>query len=188
MPRWLVPVVVASLVVGLGGLGVGIYAVATTPAKTSGPPGPAGATGDTGAQGPQGVAGPAGAPGAAGPTGPMGAPGTVASASIVGGTTVTSAPNPPVGTVLVAQTACPVGKILMSGSAQVAAPGVADRNVVLRSSFPLNSNLWQTVAMVTAPLGAGLSMSMKPYVLCGVASVPASTKTTTTTTTTTTPT
>ena len=127
MPRWLVPVVVASLVVGLGGLGVGIYAVATTPAKTLGPPGPAGATGDTGAQGPQGVAGPAGAPGAPGATGPMGAPGTVASASIVGGTTVTSAPNPPVGTVLVAQTACPVGKILMSGSAQVApAPGVAE--------------------------------------------------------------
>ena len=76
MPSWLVPVVVASLVVGLGGLGVGIYAVATTPGETSGPPGPAGATGATGAQGPQGVAGPAGAPGLTGPTGPMGASGT----------------------------------------------------------------------------------------------------------------
>ncbi len=180
MPGWLVPVVVASLIVGLGGLGVGIYAVATTPAKTSGPRGPAGATGATGAQGPQGIAGPAGA------AGPTGAPGTVASASVVGGTTMTSAPNPPVGTVLVAQTACPIGKILMSGSAQVTAPGIADRNVVLRSSIPLTGNLWQTVAMVTAPLGAGLSMSMKPYVLCGVAPARASTTTTTTTATTTT--
>ena len=173
----------ASLIVGLGGLGVGIFAVATMPAKTSGPRGPAGATGATGAQGPQGAAGPAGS---AGPAGPTGAPGTVASASVVWGPTLTSAPNPPVGTVLVAQTACPAGKVLVSGSAQVTAPGLADRNVVLRSSFPLTGNLWQTVAMVTAPLGAGLSMSMKPYVLCGVASVRVPAKSTTTTTTTTT--
>ena len=62
---------------------------------------------------------------------------------------MTSAPNPPVGAVLVAQTACPAGKVLLSGSAQVLAPGLADRNVVLRASFPLNGNSWQTVAMVT---------------------------------------
>jgi len=176
--RWLAPAVVAALVVGLGGLGVGIYAVATTPAATSGPRGPSGATGNTGAQGPQGPAGPAGA---AGPAGPAGAPGTVASASVVEGTTMTSAPNPPVGAVLVAQTACPAGKVLLSGSAQVLAPGLADRNVVLRASIPLNGNSWQTVAMVTAPLGAGLSMTMKPYVLCGVEAARASTTTTTTT-------
>jgi hypothetical protein len=102
----------------------------------------------------------------------------------VAGLTLTSAPNPPVGTVLVAMTACPTGKILMSGSAQVSAPGVvADRNVGLRSSIPLNADTWETVAIVTAPLGPGIAMSMKPYVVCGVPSRPAAPTTTTTSTT-----
>ncbi len=43
-PKWIVPVVIAALLVGGAGLGVGAYAVATTPAKTSGPQGRAGAT------------------------------------------------------------------------------------------------------------------------------------------------
>ena len=46
--KWVAPVVIAALVVGLAGLGVGAYAVATTPAKTSGPQGPAGPAGATG--------------------------------------------------------------------------------------------------------------------------------------------
>jgi len=168
-------------VVGLAGLGVGIYAVAKMPAKTSGPRGPVGRAGAAGTQGPQGVPGPTGA---AGPPGPSGPAGTIASASVVAGLTLTSAPNPPVGTVLVAMTACPLGKILMSGSAQVSAPGVvADRNVGLRLSIPLNASTWETVGIVTAPLGPGIAMSMKPYVVCGVASPPAAPTTTTTSTT-----
>ena len=63
-PKWIAPVVIAALLVGGTGLGVGAYAVATTPAKTSGPQGRAGATGTTGAQGPQGVKGGAGCRGA----------------------------------------------------------------------------------------------------------------------------
>ena len=59
--RWVAPVVIAALLVGGAGLGVGAYAVATTPAKTSGPQG---RTGATGAQGPQGVKGAAGSDGA----------------------------------------------------------------------------------------------------------------------------
>jgi hypothetical protein len=183
MPSWVVPVVIAALVVGVAGLGVGIYAVATMPGKTSGPRGPAGPAGERGEQGPQGAPGVDGPAGVAGPEGPAGAAGTLASTSVVAGSTVTSPPNPAVGTVLAAKTSCPVGSLLLTGSAQVTAPGViADRNVQLRSSIPLTSSVWETVAIVTAPLGPGVVMSMKPYVVCGVAARPAPAKATTTTT------
>ena len=197
-PRWVVPVVVATLVIGLAGLGTGAYAVTTMPAKTAGPQGPAGPQGAMGPQGPQGVpgatgrSGPVGPPGRSGPvgpvgrsgpvgpvghSGPVGPAGTIATASIVSSTAVTSAADPAVGTVLVARTSCPAGKVLLSGGAQVSAPGaLADRNVVLRSSFPASATKWQTVALVTGPLGAGASMTMKPYVVCGT-SVPTSTTT-----------
>jgi hypothetical protein len=56
----------------------------------------------------------------------------------------------------------------MGGGAQVSAPGVtADRNVTLRSSFPVDTTSWETVALVTGSLGQGVSMTMTPYVLCG---------------------
>jgi len=175
---WVVPVVIAALVMGLAGLGVGIYSVATTPAKTSGPQGPAGPPGPAGAEGKQGLPGASGAKGDPGPVGP---PGTIAATSISSGTVLTSPPDPPVGTVLVAKTTCPNGKILLSGGAQVSAPGVVpDRNVDLRSSFPLTTTQWQTVAIVTGPLGAGVSMSMKPYVVCGVPTTTGASTTTTT--------
>ena len=168
-PKWIVPVVVAALLIGAAGLGVGTYAVVTMPAKTSGPQGPTGPVGATGAQGPQGVKGDAG---------PAGAAGTVVATSIVSSTSVKSAPDPAVGTVLVAKTSCPAGKVLLNGGAQVTAPGVqADRHVTLRSSFPISSTKWQTVAMVTGPLGAGVVMTMTPYVVCGV-STPMSSSTT----------
>jgi hypothetical protein len=181
-PSWVVPVVVAAAVVGLAGLGVGVYALATMPAKTSGPRGP---VGPSGAQGDPGPAGAAGAAGPTGPAGPAGPAGTLASTSIVAGATVTSAPNPPAGTVLVAKTSCPLGTILLTGSAQVTATGViADRNVELRESLPLAPNIWQTVALVTGSLGQGMAMTMKPYVVCGVPSKPAATIKPTPTTTT----
>lgn len=176
--RWIAPVVIAALVVGLAGLGVGAYAVATTPAKTSGPQGPAGQTGAVGPQGQQGVPGAKGATGAAGATGPAGA---LAATSIVASTALKSAPDPAVGTVLVAKTSCPAGKILLSGGAQVSAPGVlADRNVELRASFPFSTTQWQTVSIVTGSLGVGVVMTMKPYVVCGEATPTASTTTPTT--------
>ncbi len=158
-PRWVLPALIIALVLGLAGLGVGIYAVATTPAKTSGPPGPAGPQGATGPQGPQG---------AKGDTGPVGPAGTIESTSIVASTAVTSAPDAGIGTVLVAETSCPVGKLLLSGGAEVTASSAqADRDVELRSSFPSSKTQWQTVAVVTRPLEAGVSMTMKPYVVCG---------------------
>ncbi len=170
--KWVVPAVIIGLVIGAAGLGVGAYAVATTPAKTSGPQGP---TGATGAEGPQG------AKGDAGPAGPAG---TIAAATILSGTALKSAPNPAAGTVLVAKTSCPSGKILLNGGAQVTAPGLqADRNVMLRSSFPINSTKWQTVAIVTGPLGAGVAMTMAPYVVCGEPT-PTNSSTTTSTSTT----
>ena len=173
-PKWIAPVVIAALLVGGTGLGVGAYAVATTPAKTSGPQGRAGATGATGAQGPQGVKGDTG------PAGPAGPAGTIGATSILSATSLKSAPNPAVGTVLVAKTSCPFGKVLLNGGAQVTAPGVlADRNVTLRSSFPINSTKWQTVAIVTGPLGAGVVMTMTPYVVCGEPTPTTSTTTTT---------
>ena len=119
-PRWVVPVVVATLVIGLAGLGTGAYAVTTMPAKTSGPQGAAGPPGATGPQGPQG---PQGVPGATGRSGPVGPAGTIATTSIVSNTALTSAADPAVGTVVVARTSCPAGKVLVSGGDQVYALG-----------------------------------------------------------------
>jgi len=153
---WIAPIALAALLLGAGGLGIGVYELVTTPAQTAGPQGPVGATG---ARGPQGVKG------TAGPAGPAG---TVAATSIVSSTTVKSAPNPAVGSVLVAKTSCPAGTVLLNGGAQVTASGTeADRNVTLRSSFPIDTTKWQTVAMVTGPLGPGVVMTMTPYVICG---------------------
>ena len=87
-PRWVVPVVVGALVIGLDGLGTSAYAVATMPAKTSGPQGPAGVRGAMGPQGPQG------APGATGQSGPVGPAGTIATTSLVSSTALTSATRP----------------------------------------------------------------------------------------------
>jgi hypothetical protein len=170
--RWIAPLVIGALVVGLAGLGVGAYAVATTPAKTSGPQGPVGQTGPVGPQGQQGV------PGAAGPAG---APGTLAATTVVNGAAVESSPDPAVGTVLVAKTSCPAGKILLSGGARVSAPGVqADRHVEMRASFPLSATQWETVSISTGSLGAGVVMTMRPYVACGEATPAASSTTPTT--------
>lgn len=169
-PKWVAPLVGGALVIGLAGLGVGAYSLATMPASASGPPGPQGATGPMGPAGPRGVAGPKGE------TGP---PGTIVDTSIVAGAALKTTPNPPEGAVLVAKTSCPAGQTLLSGGAQVSAPGVqADRNVALRSSIPVDKTHWQTVAIVTGPLGSGVSMTMKPFVMCGVPSTGSSTTTT----------
>src|SRR6202042_867188 len=126
-------------------VGIGAYAVATTPAKTSGPQGPTG---------PQGAPGPQGLQGAKGEPGPVGPAGTITATSISTSTAITSAPDAPVGTVLTANTSCPGGKVLLGGGAEVSASsGGADRDVELRSSFPSSTTEWQTVAVVTRPLG-----------------------------------
>ena len=162
VPRWVVPTVIGALVIGLAGLGVGAYALVKMPAKTSGPTGAVGATGKQGVPGPAGPAGPAGAAGTPGPKG------TIATTSVVAATTLSSAADAPVGTVLVAKTVCPTGKILLSGGAQVSASSAAaNQYVVLSSSFPLSESIWQSDAIVTGPLGAGVTMSMKPFVVCG---------------------
>lgn len=169
-PSWTTGVVIIALLVGLAGIGVGAYALATQPAKVSGPVGP---------QGPQGQQGPRGPQGLQGSQGKQGPAGAIASTSITRGTSKVTTPNPQPGTVLEATTSCPTGQILLGGGAQVTAPGVtADRNVTLRSSFPLNPTSWETVALVTRSLGQGTSMTMTPYVLCGQSA--ASTSTTTT--------
>ena len=56
--------VAVAVVLGLTGLGMGVYAIVTMPASASGP---------TGAVGPKGATGPQGAPGAVGPVWPGGA-------------------------------------------------------------------------------------------------------------------
>ena len=162
-PRWVVPLALIAALLGIAGLAVGGYALATQPAKVSGPVGP---------MGPQGQRGPQGVAGKPGPAG------TVASTSVVRGSSKSTPPDPQPGTVLDAQTSCPSGSILVSGGAQVSAPGVtADRNVTLRASFPLNATTWESVALVTGSLGPGASMTMTPYVVCGA--VPNATSTAT---------
>lgn len=58
--RWTTVAALGALVVGLAGLGVGAYALATIPASVSGPRGPQGVWGPQGPAGPQGIAGPKG--------------------------------------------------------------------------------------------------------------------------------
>jgi hypothetical protein len=165
IPRWVLPVVIASAILGLAGIGVGVAALNASGPGSNGLVGPQGSTGAQGATGSQGVPGTAGARGLTGLTGPTG---TISSGQLISATAIVSQPDPPVGSVLVAKTSCPVGKVLLSGGAQVSAPGVvADRNVYLRSSFPLNSTTWQTVAITSGSLGSGTSMTLKPFVLCG---------------------
>jgi hypothetical protein len=156
---------VAAVVLGLAGVGLGLAALVRMPHTVTGPAGPRGPRGATGTRGPAGPAGPAGRQG---PVGQTGAAGTVKGVEVVRPSPDLSAPDPPVGTVLVGRTNCPTHTVLLGGGAQVSAPGVVgDRNVELRSSFPLSPTRWQVVAEVTGPLGAGNAMTMQPYVLCG---------------------
>lgn len=194
---------ILAIVLALGALGVGVFALASSPQAVAGPQGPPGARGATGPQGARGVAGsqgsqgaqgergpagpigpqgatgltgkqgpsgppgPTGARGARGAVGPTGARGTVVSTTAVSGTTVLSADDPPVGTTVTATAACPTGEISLGGGARVSAPGSANRNVVLRSSYPAGSNSWRAVGSVIGPLGTGKQMAVHPYVVCG---------------------
>lgn len=166
--RLLTAGIVAALVFGLAGTGLGVAALVAGPVK-QGAPGPTGPAGPAGAQGPAGPAGAVGPAGPAGPQGKTGAAGTLTKARVVNETALVSGPDPAVGTVLVANSSCPTGEVLLSGGGQVTAPGVvADRNVAIRASFPLNSTTWQTVAIVTAPLGPNVAMTLRPFLMCGL--------------------
>lgn len=152
-----------ALLAALSALGVSLWALESVPA--AGPAGPRGATGPQGLGGPQGIPGVQGKTGASGPTGPAG---TIKSTQVIAASRLTSAPNPGVGTVLVATTSCPNGSILLGGGAQLSAPGAADQRIELRSSYPMpDGKGWRTIGMVTAPLGVGQTMTMRPFVECG---------------------
>jgi len=149
-------------VVSLAAVGVAAWAVQSVPSAVVGP------TGATGPVGPQGLQGPTGAPGVAGKTGLPGPAGTIKASAPLVARPLVSAPDPAVGTVLVATTSCFPKEVLLNGGGQVfASDTAADRNVIVRSSFPLNAHAWRTIAMVTAPLGPGQTMTLKPYVVCG---------------------
>ena len=168
-PKWIKPVVIGASVLSLAGVGVAAYAVATQPATASGPQGPQGAQGPPGPQGAQGLQGPEGKQGPAG----------LAHTTVFRAPSVTTIADPPIGAVLEAKTTVPAGDVLLSGGAQVSAPGtLADRNVALRESFPLNDTTWETVAIVTGPLGKGVKMTLTPYVMYGVPTTATSTSTT----------
>ncbi len=174
LPRWALPLIIGSIVVGLAGLGTGIYAIVKIPPKVSGP---VGKTGATGPQGPVGDTGPTGATGVAGPVGPAG---SIAGSSIITSPALATAPGAPIGTQLVAKVTCPFGTVLLSGGAQVSTSGGA-QTAALRSSFPISATTWQVVSVVTAKLPDGVALEMAPYALCG-APPPKVTPTTTTTT------
>ena len=137
------------------------------PAGATGPTGAKGATGFTGLQGPAGATGAAGARGPAGATGATGASGTVVASTPTPGTPVLSATDAPVGTAVSATATCPQGEFALGGGAQVSAPGLSNKSVALRSSYPTSTNGWRAVGSVIAPLGAGEQMTVRPYVLCG---------------------
>ena len=147
---------VLALVVALASLGVAAWARESTP--------------KVGPAGPQGPVGPAGPQGPAGKDGATGAPGTVTATEVVSSTTISSAPDPAVGTTVAATTSCPTGTVLLAGGAEVSVAGVANQHVALESSYPLNTDSWHTVGVVTKPLGTGQIMTMKPYVTCGMPS------------------
>ncbi len=139
------------------------------PQGATGSPGPAGPKGATGLTGKQGSPGPNGSPG---PAGSPGASSTIVTSTVVAGTTVLSGVDPPVGTTVAATVSCPSGEISLGGGAQVSvsAPGIGNKNVTLRSSYPAAANGWRAVASVIGLLGAGQQAVVHPYVLCGRAS------------------
>jgi hypothetical protein len=169
--RGLVVGLAAVAVISLVSVGVAAWAKQSVPSAVVGPQGATGQVGPQGIQGPTGAAGPIGKTGAVGKTGTtgkQGPAGTIKASAPLSAKPLVSAPNPAVGTVLVATTSCFSGEVLLSGGGQVyASAPTADRNIALRSSFPLNAHSWRTVALVTAPLGAGQTMTLKPYVICG---------------------
>lgn len=140
------------------------------PAGATGPAGAKGATGLTGARGPAGATGATGARGPAGATGATGAGGTVIASTTTAGSPVLSAVDAPVGTSVTASVTCPQGDVALGGGAQVSAPGLSNKSVALRSSYPTTTNGWRAVGSVIAPLGAGAQMTVRPYVLCGATS------------------
>jgi hypothetical protein len=150
---------VIALAVAMASLGVAAVALERVPK-----------VGPSGAQGAVGPAGPAGPQGPAGKEGATGDPGTVKATEVVSSTALTSAPDPSVGTVLAATTSCPGGTVLLAGGADLSVAGAASQHVALTSSYPLNADSWHTVGVVTKPLGTGQTMTMKPYVTCGVPS------------------
>jgi hypothetical protein len=80
---------------------------------------------------------------------------------------VLSGVDPAVGTAITATASCPVGQVLLGGGANVTGAGQAQKNVVLRSSYPVTGSVWRTVDVVMAPLGGSGQVSVHPYVLCG---------------------
>jgi hypothetical protein len=164
---------IAALVVSLASLGIAVWAL-TRPPQTGGV-GPRGAQGPVGTRGPQGVQGiqgPVGSVGTLGKQGvqgPKGTPGSVGSSQVVTGAIMQTGPNPSVGTVLTTTTPCPAQMVLLSGGATVTTTAGPSSNVFLRTSIPVSSSAWRFVAQVTGLLGAGQAMTLKPYVVCGVA-------------------
>ena len=186
-----------AVALAAGALGMGILSYVSSPDAVAGPQGPTGLQGATGPQGVQGVPGPQGPAGATGPagakgatgltgvqgpagatgargpagaTGATGASGTVVASTTTSGTPVLSAIDAPVGTAVTATATCPQGQFALGGGAQVSAPGLSNKSVALRSSYPTSTNGWRAVGSVIAPLGAGEQMTVRPYVLCGKAS------------------
>lgn len=168
--------VITALVVSLASVGIAVWALTKPPEDGQvgprGVQGPAGIQGLQGIQGVQGIQGPVGSVGTTGKQGvqgPKGTPGTVRSSQVVSGALVQTGPNPSVGTVLTATTPCPAQTILLSGGATVITTAGSSSNVILRTSVPASSSAWRFVAQVTGLLGSGQAMTLKPYVVCGVA-------------------
>jgi hypothetical protein len=92
----------------------------------------------------------------------------VTAATAVSGVVVSSTVDPPVGTPVTATVSCPTGKLLLGGGGHVSATGTGNSyNAQVHDSYPLSNNAWRVVAVVTAPLGAGSAMELRPYAICG---------------------
>jgi hypothetical protein len=76
--------------------------------------------------------------------------------------------DPAVGTNLIATVSCPTGKLLIGGGGQATASGAGNNfHTQVQSSYPLANNAWRVTAMVTAPLGPGSAMELRPCAICG---------------------
>jgi hypothetical protein len=156
------PVVAVAVLLGVALLGVSSYSLATRPGRASRPQNP---QGTHATQTPQGSESSHGIVG-------------LAHTTVIRAAPMVSAPHPQVGTVLTAKTMCPAGSVLLSGGAKVTASGTgARRNVALSESLPLSDTTWQTMAIVTGPLGHAGRMTLTPFVIC---EVPAATSAATT--------
>jgi hypothetical protein len=88
--------------------------------------------------------------------------GTPVTVTQVAGTPVTQ------NTLVPATADCPATKVLLGGGGHITTNFVQKERVVLVSSHPSSTTTWTAIAVVTASLGNGNSLTITAYAICSL--------------------